>query len=235
MLFPPSTKGVEDFIFVESYIDGLGGVDQCYVGIDSVQSSSMSIEVDSSSFQVQQQSTYSFTILPSSPIFPGDSLILQFPTSYDISAVTSATFLLGIFGIKNITKSGNTITIPNVVYTYIQSKSIKFNISLIVNPFDCRGEEIVMRTVTSDGYVRDEGRVSVTIVPGGLLVNGFTCGTYQIGSKTACKLNFTLPNAIKPDSQIRVIFPQASWMLSLSGSNTQCQTQSASSQLKSLF
>ena len=43
LLFPPSTEGVDNFIFVESFIDGVGSVDECYVGINNVTSSSITI------------------------------------------------------------------------------------------------------------------------------------------------------------------------------------------------
>lgn len=178
---------------------------------------------------------YSFSLLPSSPIFPNDVLIVEFPPTLNLSQFTAANFFLGIFGLKTITKSNNILIIPELVSTYIQARTIRFNISGIVNPFDSRPLEIKFRIVTNESFIRDSSTFSFKIASGNFIANSFNCSNYQIGYKTACKLNFTLTNSIKPDSQVRLIFPQNGWMLSQSGSNTQCQTQSTSSQLKSLF
>jgi hypothetical protein len=48
LMFPPSTKPVDRFIFVESFIDGVGTVDQCFVGITNVNPNLIAIEVTSS-------------------------------------------------------------------------------------------------------------------------------------------------------------------------------------------
>jgi len=77
--------------------------------------------------------------------------------------------------------------------------------------------------MTSDNFLRDSSSVFLTLNTGLIKVNNFTCTTYQIGYKTACKLNFTLSNSIHLDSQIRLLFPQNGWMISQSGTNTQCQ------------
>jgi len=43
LLFPPSTNGVNSFIFIESYIDGMGNVDYCNIGINNVTASTILI------------------------------------------------------------------------------------------------------------------------------------------------------------------------------------------------
>ena len=76
LLFPPSTKALESFIFVESFIDGVGTVDQCFVGITNVLPNVLVTDVGSTNWEVQKYAIYSFMITPASPIFPTDSLII---------------------------------------------------------------------------------------------------------------------------------------------------------------
>jgi hypothetical protein len=94
---------------------------------------------------------------------------------------------------------------------------------------------INIKTLTNDSYMRDSSSYSLSLINGILNVNSFNCNNYQIGYKTACKLNFTVLNSLKSTSQIRISFPTNSWILSQSGPNTQCNVQSLSSQLNSLF
>ncbi len=54
LMFPPSTKTVDRFIFVESFIDGVGTVDQCFVGIMNVTANSIAIDVTRSESEVQK-------------------------------------------------------------------------------------------------------------------------------------------------------------------------------------
>lgn len=90
-----------------------------------------------------------------------------------------------------------------------------------------------MRTLTNQSFVRDSSSLIITLLNGLFQVNSFQCNNYQIGYETPCYLNFTLTNTIKQNCQIRITFPSSSWMLSQSGSNTQCASQSSSSQLNS--
>ncbi len=237
LLFPPSTKPVASMIFLESYIDGVGEVDYCYVDIGNIQANVMSLNVTASSLIVQQPATYSFSILPTSPIMSSDSLVIEFPSSYVLTNVQSAVFYLNIFMTKTVQLNGSSLILSFLIPIYILGKTIKFNISNIINPFDSRSVVVKISIVTSDGFVRDTASVSLSIGSGVMAVNSFTCGTYQIGYKTACKLNFTTTSLINVDSQIRLLFPTSQWMLSQSGANTQCAVTSTSSspQLKSYF
>jgi hypothetical protein len=189
---PPSTKTVSNFIMIKASILNFGDIDFCYVSISNTQPNSVVISAASTSLEVQKIANYSLSIFPSSPITSTDSLIISFPLTFNVNAVTSIDFTLGVFGMKNVVKNGSILIVPNLVNNYIQNQNIKFVINQIVNQLDNRPASIIISTMTSDGFLRDESSYSIKMQTGVLTINSFSCNTYQIGYKTPCTLNFTL-------------------------------------------
>ncbi len=185
---------------------------------------------------MQKVANYTFTILPKSTIFSSDILVVEFPSFFDLSLLTEAVFSQGYIGTLSLSKTNNIIRIAALTSSNLQNKTLKFDLNKIINPFDLRTSvAITIKILTKDSFLRDLSTYSLNLVNGVITVNNFTCNNYQIGYKTACKLNFTIENKIKSDGQIQVLFPGNSWMLSQGGSNTQCTAVSLSSQLNSLF
>lgn len=175
---------------------------------------------------------------PTTAIFSTDYLLVEFPSSYNLLSLASspsATFFLGIFTTKSFQISGQVVNISSLVSTSLLPRTIKFNLTKITNPFNSGSVNIKLTIITNDGYLRTTGTYSLSIDPGAMKINNFTCTTYQIGYKSSCKLNFSMMSSINTNSQLHLTFPTSGWMTSYSGSNTICPVISSSPQIKSMF
>lgn len=108
---PLSTEPVNNFINIMTF-DSMGSYDSCSVSIPKVEPNSfMSFTVNQG--QVQTFGSVSFIVLPTTPIFPTDQIIIDFSnTSFDLSQIFNyASFTKGTSGEKLLQKTGQTIRI----------------------------------------------------------------------------------------------------------------------------
>lgn len=167
LLMPSSTQPTNNFIRVTSLYEG-GNIDTCLISIDNVSPNNFSA-ITISTGRVQSLSNIVITFINLSPLYQTDQLVVIFPSDFILTSMGStASFIRGIIGNRNITVLNNVITIYNVTTTTLIRTNTTFVLSNITLPYSSKQLQVTLYSQTNTAFQKDTSTTNFTAQMGAI-------------------------------------------------------------------